>query len=139
MDNYGGNVMFKKFVVFALIAILVLSLCACNSSNETIVVEGEEVVLHNGESVTIASGEFVITKLDAVHRYSPSGSHYKYLVTVENDNHCITFEASVGHYSLWNIGDIVEGSLTKVKGCNETFEVDGETYYPLWHGEKTTG
>ena len=119
----------KKFIIFALVIVMLLSLCACGSSKpETVVIDGEIYPIGKGESITIDDGEFVITKITMFYKASSVSPCYEYWATLASENNSILVEIDAGSYTVWNIGDIVNGKIVKQHGYNETFEVNGTSF-----------
>ena len=120
----------KKFIIFALVIVMLLSLCACGSSKpETIVIDGEIYPIREGETFTIDEGEFVVTKITMFYKASSVMPCYEYWATLESENNSILVQIDAGYYAAWNIGDVISGKVVKQHGANETFVVNNENFY----------
>lgn len=119
----------KKFIIFALVIGLLLSLCACGSSKaETVIIDGEIYPVREGETITIDDNEFTVTKITMFYKASSVCPCYEYWATLESENNSVLVEIDAGYYTIWNIGDVVSGKIVKQHGSNETFELNGENF-----------
>lgn len=120
----------RKFIIFALVMVMLMSLCACgNSKPETVVIDGEIYPIREGETLTIDDGEFVVTKITMFYKASSISPCYEYWATLASENNSILVQIDAGYYAAWNIGDVINGKIVKQHGSNETFEVNGENFY----------